>query len=131
MWEHELWGTAPALLLWLLGEEVGEREGALALPSARPGPGSLSVPPPPKLCPPLGGQQVEGGGRGRVSSCKEGWVVWQLLELRRGAAGRFLLPNALPLSKPLRARLSLSVSFPPSLPLHHPTPRVFITLLFF
>lgn len=63
MWEHEPWGTAPAVLLWLLGEGVGEREGALALPSARPGPGSLSVPSPPKLCAPLGGQQVEGGGK--------------------------------------------------------------------
>lgn len=66
-----------------------------------------------------------------MSSCKEGWVVWQLLELRRGPAGRFLLPNALPLSKPLRAGLSLSDSFPPSLPLHPPHPEGLDCFTFF
>lgn len=66
--------------------------------------------PPPELCLPLGGQQVEGGGRRRLS--KEGWVVWQLQELRSSAAGAFLLSNALLLSQPLRAKLSFPLSLP-------------------
>lgn len=68
------------------------------------------VRPPPELCLPLGGQQVEGGGR-RPSS-KDG-LSDSCWSSESSVAGRFLLPNALPLSQPLRAKLSL----PPSLPL--------------
>ena len=53
---------------------------------------------------------MEGGGRRWLS--KEGWVFWQLQELRSRAAGRFLLPNVLPLSQPLRAKLSFPLSLP-------------------
>lgn len=50
-----------------------------------------------------------------MSSCKEGWALWLLLELRGGAAARFLLPNSLPSPKSLKPRFS-------PLPVHHLTP---------
>lgn len=55
-----------------------------------------------------------------MSSCKEGWIIWPVLEVSEGgAAGLLLLPHALHSS--LRPRLSLPPSFP--LSVRHPILR--------